>query len=467
MIAPVKQFQKDATRVSHDEEHRRRIHGALGKYYVARDRQVGRYQDWNAARQAAGEIKWEAVNHLDKYLTEFTDKLEARGGKVFWANNSAEAREYILGICREKKARCIVKSKAMTAEEIHLNPALEKEGYEVVESDLGEYIVQLRKEAPYHFVFPAMHLSRGEIKELFDKEVGDVPSDSPEDLTMVARRVMRKKYCEADIGISGANFAIAETGMISITENEGNARLTTALPKVHIAVMGIEKVLPRFEDLALFLPLLGTAGAGQAMTCYNSMIGGPRLAGEVDGPEEFHVVLIDNHRTRLLADPEQRDALHCIRCGACLNVCPIFKNVGGHSYGTTYQGPIGSVITPHLRGLQDWKHLSNASSLCGACTSACPVKIDIHHHLLQNRRNAVTQKPRWWEKIAFRIAGYVFNHPQLFAALGRFGKLGQKLHPLVEGTLLDPARAWTETRDTPQMATVSFRDYMATRPKSL
>ncbi|MEP6662843.1 MAG: lactate utilization protein B, partial [Verrucomicrobiota bacterium] len=366
MTTHAEQFREDAQRVTHDDEHRRRIYSALGKYYVARDRQLNRFQDWQSARQAAAEIKWEAVNHLDTHLVSFVEKLEARGGKVFWANNSAEARDYILKICREKKARCVVKSKAMTAEEIHLNDALEKEGYEVVESDLGEYIVQLRKEAPYHFVFPAMHLSRGDIKELFDREIGNVPSDSPEDLTMVARRVLRKTYCEADIGISGANFAIAETGMISITENEGNARLTTALPKVHIAVMGIEKVLPRLEDLALFLPMLGTAGAGQPITCYNSMIGGPRLPGECDGPEEFHVVLLDNHRTRLLADAEQRDALHCIRCGACLNVCPIFKNVGGHTYGTTYQGPIGSVITPHFRGLQDWKHLSGASSLCGA-----------------------------------------------------------------------------------------------------
>ncbi len=465
MSANTEQFATDATRVSADLVHRERIQSALGKYYIAREKQVGRYQDWQSARQAAAETKWEAVNHLDAHLLSFSEKLEARGGKVFWANNSAEARDYILGICREKKARCIVKSKAMTAEEIHLNPALEAAGYEVVESDLGEYIVQLRKEAPYHFVFPAMHLSRGEIKELFDREVGDVPSDSPEDLTMVARRVMRKTYCTADIGISGANFAIAETGMISITENEGNARLTTALPRVHIAVMGIEKVLPRLEDLALFLPLLGTAGAGQAMTCYNSMIGGPRLPGECDGPEEFHVVLIDNHRTRLLADPEQRDALHCIRCGACLNVCPIFKNIGGHSYGTTYQGPIGSVITPHLRGLQDWKHLSGASSLCGACTQTCPVKIDIHHHLLHNRRNAAQQKPRWWEKLAFQLVGQLLNRPKLYAFLTRLGWFGQKLHPLISGTILDPAIAWTKTRDLPQVAEQSFRDYWISRQK--
>ena len=228
---------------------------------------------------------------------------------------------------------------------------------------------------------------------------------------MIARQVLRGKYITADVGISGANFAIAETGMISITENEGNARLTCALPKVHIALMGIEKVLPKLEDLALFLPMLATAGAGQALTGYNSLYGGPRQPGESDGPEEFHLVLLDNKRTHLLADAEQRDALHCIRCGACLNVCPIYRNVGGHTYGTTYQGPIGSVITPHLRGLQNWKHLSYASSLCGACTEACPVKIDLHHHLLQSRRNAMAQRPIWWEKFAFKCFAFLMNRP--------------------------------------------------------
>jgi L-lactate dehydrogenase complex protein LldF len=224
-------------------------------------------------------------------------------------------------------------------------------------------------------------------------------------------------------------------------------------------------VLPKLEDLALFLPMLATAGAGQALTGYNTMYGGPRQPGEADGPEEFHVVLLDNHRTRLLADAEQRDALQCIRCGACLNVCPIYKNIGGHSYGTTYQGPIGSVITPHLRGLQDWKHLSFASSLCGACTAACPVKIDLHHHLLQSRRNARAQKPVWWEKIAFKMFAVLANSPTLWALAKPLARIGQKLHPLVKATRLDPAYVWTQSRETPKVARQTFKEYWKGRKK--
>jgi L-lactate dehydrogenase complex protein LldF len=277
---------------------------------------------------------------------------------------------------------------------------------------------------------------------------------------------MRKKYIEADMGISGANFAIAETGMISITENEGNARLTTSLPKVHVAIVGIEKVLPRLTDLAIFLPMLATAGAGQPITCYNTMLGGPRQPGESDGPEEFHVVLLDNRRTELLADPEQRDALHCIRCGACLNVCPIFKNVGGHSYGTTYQGPIGSVITPHLRGLQDWKHLSSASSLCGACTEVCPVKINLHHHLLHNRRNAVHEQPSFLEKIFQNAISFMMVHPVLYKTAAQLGRWAQPLQGMVSGTIFDPLRPWTKTRSFPALAKKSFRQQWRERKKS-
>jgi len=463
MNAFARQLKNDAARITRDLRHRTLIQTGLKKYEAARDAKKSKFQSWEDARQTAAEIKWDAVNHLDKYLAEFADKLETRGAKVHWASAAEQAREIILRIVKEKKARSIIKSKVMTGEEIHLNEALEKEGFDVVESDLGEYIVQLRHEAPYHFVFPAMHLARGEISDLFQRELGTAPTDSAEELTMIARRVLRDKYIKADIGISGANFAIAETGMISITENEGNARLTCALPKVHIALLGIEKVLPRFEDLALFLPMLATAGAGQSLTCYNSFYGGPRQHGDSDGPEEFHVVLLDNKRTHLLADAEQRDALHCIRCGACLNVCPIYRNIGGHAYGTTYQGPIGSVITPHLRGLQDWKHLSAASTLCGACSEACPVKINLHHHLLHNRRNAMAQKPVWWEKLGFNIFAFVINRPALYALAKPLARFGQIFHPLIKGTRLDPARAWTRSRELPRIAPQTFKEYWRNR----
>jgi L-lactate dehydrogenase complex protein LldF len=463
MKSPVQEFKQQAEIVSHDLRHREIIQTALGKYSVVRDQTKAAFQDYRAARDAAAEIKAEAIEHLDHYLEQFVSRLEARGTKVHWAGNGEQAREIILGIVREKKARSIIKSKTMTSEEIHLNDALEREGVEVVESDLGEFIVQLRKEAPYHIVFPAMHLTRGEIKDLFHRELAADSSDNPEELTMVARRVMRQKYLDADIGLTGANFAIAETGMISITENEGNARLTAALPKTMITLVGIEKILPRLEDLALFLPVLATNGTGQLLTGYNTFYGGPRQPGECDGPEEFHVVLLDNGRTEILADAEQRDSLRCIRCGACLNVCPIFRNVGGHTYGTAYSGPIGSVITPHLRGLQSWKHLSYSSSLCGACSETCPVKIDLAHHLLQNRRNAAAQAPSFAWKVGFKMFACVFNHPALYRLLAPLGRVGQKLYPLVKGTRLDPAYAWTKTRETPSIAPQTFREFWKAR----
>jgi L-lactate dehydrogenase complex protein LldF len=456
-------FLKQARVMAGDLRHRKIIRTALGNYEIARDQRKATYQDWQGARQLAAETKWEAINHLDHYLEQLAAKLEARGTKVHWAGNAAQAREIILQIVQDKKARSVIKSKAMTSEEIHLNHVLERAGLDVVESDLGELIVQLRHEAPYHIVFPSMHLTRGEISELFQRELGSAPTNDPEELTMIARRALRKKYLTADIGITGANFAIAETGMISITENEGNARLTAALPKTMISLLGIEKVLPRLENLALFLPMLATMGTGQALTCYNTMYAGPRQPGESDGPEEWHVVLLDNHRTELLADAEQRDALHCIRCGACLNVCPIFRNVGGHTYGTTYSGPIGSVITPHLRGLQDWKHLSNASSLCGACTETCPVKIDLHHHLLQNRRNAAREKPTVKEQIGFKGFTVLANHPRLWSFVKKFARITQPLLKIVQGTRLDPGYHWTQTRDMPPLAKESFKDWWKKR----
>ncbi len=453
-----KQFQRDADQMALDVDRRQFLRSSLSGYSATRQATEQRFFDYPSARDAAAEIKWNAIENLDSLLAEFADKLEARGTHVHWCNDANDARQVISKILETHSARCVIKSKCMTTEEIHLNKLLEEKGFEVVESDLGEFIVQLNDEPPYHFVFPAMHMKRDEIGKLFEEKLGSAPTNDPEALTMIAREVLRQKYVEADVGITGANFGVAETGMISITENEGNARLTFSLPKVHIALMGIEKIIPRMDDLGVLLPILATAGTGQHLTGYNSQIGGPRQPGEVDGPDEMHVVLLDNRRTELLADPEQRDALRCIRCGACLNVCPIFKNVGGHSYGTTYQGPIGAVITPHLRGLEEWQHLSNSSSLCGACTETCPVKIDLHHHLLRNRRNSVTQKKnRWTERLMMKSFAFAMCRPWIYRVISRVARIGHVLTRPIHGTRLDPLFAWKKTRDLADPAPKNFK----------
>jgi L-lactate dehydrogenase complex protein LldF len=331
------------------------------------------------------------MENLDRYLLEFESNFMRKGGKVIWANNASEARKEILSIMKKANAKMVVKSKSMACEEIELNEFLEKNKIESIETDLGEYIVQLLGQKPYHIVTPAMHLSKEDIAKLFNEKFGTPIDATPTELTLKARELLREKYTSADVGISGGNFLIADSGSIAITENEGNARLTTTFPKIHIAIVGIEKIIPSIKDLEMFWPLLSARGTGQNVTVYNTILSGPKQSNESDGPEEMYVILLDNGRTNLLAQKDQRQALYCIRCGACLNACPVYKNIGGHTYDTTYSGPIGSIITPHLKGMEEFKHLSYASSLCGNCSEVCPVKIDIHKILLYNRRDAVNQ----------------------------------------------------------------------------
>jgi L-lactate dehydrogenase complex protein LldF len=382
-------FLKYAEKTSADKELHRKLNYNIGKYADTVKKGKLQYADLELAKQRAKNLKWKAMANLDKYLLEFESNISKRGARVVWAENKDEALAEIKSVMKRVNAKSVVKSKSMTTEEVHLNDFLEKMNVEVVETDLGEYIQQLDNEPPFHIVTPAMHKSKEDVARVFNEHLGTPLNLTPEELTMEARQRLRQKYIRADVGITGANFILPDLGAVLILENEGNARLTTTFPKVHIVLVGIEKVIPSYNDLHLFLPLLATFGTGQTVSVYNSIITGPRQENEVDGPDEMIVILMDNGRSTLLAQPEQREALYCIRCGACLNACPIYKNIGGFAYETTYSGPIGSVITPHFKGMEQFKHLSYASSLCGNCTEVCPMKINLHNLLVFNRRDSV------------------------------------------------------------------------------
>jgi len=387
-----------------DLEHRRKINFNIGKYNAKVPEGKEQFANVSLARERAKNAKWRAIETLDQQLETFERNFTKRGGKVIWAETAAGAIEEILAICKEKNCKKLVKSKSMVTEEIHLNKALEENGIESVETDLGEYIQQLDGEPPYHIVTPAMHKNKEDVARLFHEKLGTSIHLTPQELTLVARDILREKYVQAEIGVTGANFIVSDMGAVAVTENEGNARLSCAFPKTHIVIVGIEKVIPSLTDLGLFWPLLSTFGTGQKVTVYNSIIAGPRQANETDGPDEMYVILLDNGRTNILQSPKQRESLYCIRCGACLNACPVYKNIGGHAYGATYSGPIGSVITPNLQGMQEFKHLSYASSLCGACTQSCAVKINLHELLLDNRRESVEEGlPAFSEKMAWKM----------------------------------------------------------------
>lgn len=385
-------FIKNSEKIAFDLDHRKKIDFNISKYDEAVLQGKLQYADLEKARQRAAHLKYKVLNDLDKYLIQFEDNFRKRGGKVIWAQDEKEAQQEIIKIIKAQNAEMVVKAKSMTTEEINLNKALEKINVDVLETDLGEYIVQLAGEKPYHIVTPAMHKSKADVAKLFSEKLGTPEDSSVEELTNIVRQKLRNKFKEADIGITGANFLIADIGGIGLTENEGNGLMSMSFPKTHIVVAGIEKLIPSIENLDLFWPLLASYGTGQNISVYNSIINGPKQASEVDGPDQMYVILLDNKRSELLSHERQRIALSCIRCGACLNACPVYKNIGGHAYETTYSGPIGAVINPYLLGM-DYKHQSFASTLCGKCTEVCPVKIPLHQLLLVNRKEATDLKP--------------------------------------------------------------------------
>ena len=441
-----------------DLQHRRTINFNMGRYHAVVPKGKEQFSDVHLAREKAKNIKWRAIETLDQQLEEFELNLNKKGGKVIWAETAAAAIEHIVQICKEKNCKTLVKSKSMATEEIHLNAAMEANGIESIETDLGEYIQQLDGEAPYHIVTPAMHKSKEDVAKLFADKLGTDPRLTPEELTLVARNILREKYVQAEVGVTGANFIISDIGGVAVTENEGNARLSCAFPKTHIVVVGIEKVIPSVTDLALFWPLLSTFGTGQKITSYNSIITGPRQPGETDGPDEMYVILLDNGRTNILENPVQRESLYCIRCGACLNACPVYKNIGGHTYGTTYSGPIGSVITPHLKDMNEYKHLSYASSLCGNCTEVCAVKINLHELLLDNRKESVDEGHT---SFAERAAWKMWRVASLNRRMMNMGN-GQLKNKVVNGLFKD----WKKNRADLHFSQKTFNELWKDRLKN-
>ncbi|HVX49373.1 MAG TPA: LutB/LldF family L-lactate oxidation iron-sulfur protein [Chitinophagaceae bacterium] len=440
-----------------DLEHRRKINFNIGKYNAVVVEGKSQFSNVMLARERAKNAKWRAIENLDVNLENFEKLITERGAKVIWAETAEQALEEVGKICDAKNCRTLVKSKSMVTEEIHLNKYLEKKGIESVETDLGEYIQQLDNEPPYHIVTPAMHKSKEDVAKLFAEKFGTSPTLTPEQLTLVARQRLREKYTAAEVGVTGANFIIADIGAVAITENEGNGRLSCAWPKTHIVIAGIEKVIPSLTDLSMFWPLLATYGTGQKITVYNTIVTGPRQPGETDGPEEMYVILLDNGRTNLLANPATREALYCIRCGACLNACPVYKNVGGHSYETAYSGPIGSVITPHLKGLAEYKHLSYASSLCGNCTEVCPVRINLHELLLENRHEAVQEGD---STLSERVAWKVWKQASLHRGMMNMGN--GKLKNMVVNKVF---KAWTAHHGNLDFSQKTFNEMWKDREK--
>ena len=457
---PMEHFDANARAALANEPQRRALRKATDTFGERRLGTLSRTPDWEAWRTRARAVKDHVLAHLDHYLEQFERNAVANGMTVHWAADAAEANAIVVRLAREAGTATVVKSKSMTTEEIELNHALEAVGIEAVETDLGEWIQQLSHEPPFHIVVPAIHKSREDVAALFEEKVGTPHDASASVLTAAAREALRRKFLAAGLGISGANFAIAETGSILILENEGNARLTTSVPAVHVAVVGIEKLLPRIADLDVFLKLLPRSGTGQDLTTYQSLLSGPVPAG-AQGPRAIHVVLLDNGRTRMLDAEITRQSLACIRCGACLNACPVYQQVGGHAYGSVYPGPIGAVITPQLAGLSRARQLPFASTLCGACRDVCPVKIDIPGLLLHLRREVVEGKDapsvRLAERMAFRLWRFAMGGAARYRMFTALARLGQALVPRALRARLPVLAKWAAGRTLPELAPRSFR----------
>ncbi|TQR26437.1 LutB/LldF family L-lactate oxidation iron-sulfur protein [Bacillus safensis] len=437
----------------------------LYKRRLTASEELGNWEKW---RELGEEIRQHTLTHLDDYLYQLSESVSVRGGHVFFAKTKEEASAYIQDVAQKKAAKKVVKSKSMVTEEIEMNQALEEIGCEVVESDLGEYILQVDDhEPPSHIVAPALHMTKEQIREVFHERLGYEMSETPEEMTSFVRAILREKFLEADIGVTGCNFAVANTGSICLVTNEGNADLVTAIPKTHIAVMGMERLVPTMEELDVLVGLLCRSAVGQKLTSYISVVG-PKGEGEVDGPEEFHLVIVDNGRSNILGTAFQ-PVLQCIRCAACINVCPVYRHVGGHSYGSIYPGPIGAVLSPLLGGYDDYKELPYASSLCAACTDACPVKIPLHELLIKHRQVIVEKEGRApkAEMMAMKMFGMGASSPGMYqfgtkAAPALMNRMATNGH-ISKG--IGPLKNWTDIRDLPVPRKERFRDWFKKRQK--
>lgn len=469
---PIDRFPANVRDALANAPQQQALRAAANTFAARRQNVLATTPDWQAWRDQARAVKDHTLSHLDHYLAEFERNATARGTVVHWAAEPADAVRILLDLARRHAGGLAVKAKSMTTEEVRLNEAFAEAGIEAVETDLGEWIQQLADEVPFHILVPAIHKSRTEIAALFADKLGTPRDADPAQLTATARERLRAKFAAAGLGISGANFLVAATGSLLLLENEGNIRLTTSLPKVHVALVGIEKLVPRLQDLDVFLRLLPRSGTGQALSTYQSLLTGPKRATGDEGPDELHVVLLDHGRSRMLAEPVTRQSLACIRCGACLNVCPVYQQIGGHAYGSVYPGPIGAVVTPQLLPLAAAAPLPFASTLCGACRDVCPVRIDIPQVLLHLRAAAreghvgvPAAKPQRLERLTMAAAAFVLARPRLYRAATSLARFALRLAgPLLHR--LPPLSRWRAGRTVPDLAPQDFRTRWKNRRKA-